>query len=108
MALSVAILIVELAAGFYANSLALFADAAHVFADVSGIALSLGAIWLATRPTTEVRSFGLYRVEILAAAINAVLLLGVSAFVIWEGVGRLIHPTEVDSPLVVVVAAAAL
>jgi len=108
MALSVAILIVELAAGFYANSLALIADAGHVFADVSGIALSLGAIWLANRPTSGSRSFGLYRVEILAAAANALLLLGVSIFVIWEGLRRLSEPPEVNSTVVIVVAVLAL
>src|SRR3954451_3513773 len=64
MALSVAILVVGLAAAWESHSLALLADAAHVFADVSGMALSLGAIWLASRPTNEVRSYGLYRVEI--------------------------------------------
>jgi cobalt-zinc-cadmium efflux system protein len=108
MALSVAILIAELAAGIYANSLALIADAGHVFADVSGIALSLGAIWLANRPTSGSRSFGLYRVEILAAAANALLLLGVSAFVIWEGLRRLSEPPEVNSTVVIVVALLAL
>jgi cobalt-zinc-cadmium efflux system protein len=104
MALSVAILIVELAAGFYANSLALIADASHVFADVSGIALSLGAIRLANRPTSASRSFGLYRVEILAAAANALLLLAVSAFVIFEGVRRLSEPPEVNSTVVIGIA----
>jgi cobalt-zinc-cadmium efflux system protein len=109
MALSIGVLLVEGIAAWQSRSLALLADAAHVFADVSGIALSLGAIWLANRPTTsEIRSYGLYRVEILAAALNAVLLLGVSAFVIWEGIGRVVQPHEVDAPLVVVVAAAAL
>jgi cobalt-zinc-cadmium efflux system protein len=108
MGLSVSILLVEAAAAWISHSLALLADAAHVFADVSGMALSLGAIWLANRPTAEVRSYGLYRVEILAAALNAVLLLGVSGFVIWEGVGRVLRPADVDSPLIVVVAAVAL
>ena len=106
--LSVGILVVEGVAAWLSQSLALFADAAHVFADVSGIALSLGAIWLANRPTSEVRSYGMYRVEILAAALNAVLLLGVSAFVMIEGVSRVLAPAAVDSPLVVAVAAAAL
>ncbi len=108
MALSVAILVVELAAGIYANSLALIADAGHVFADVSGIALSLGAIWLANRPTSGSRSFGLYRVEILAAAANALLLLAVSAFVIVEGLRRLSEPPEVNSTIVIVIALLAL
>ncbi len=85
MAISLAVLVVELAAGIYGNSLALVADAGHVFADVSGLALSLVAVWLANRPTSGERSFGLFRLEILAAAANALLLLGISLFVIFEG-----------------------
>jgi cobalt-zinc-cadmium efflux system protein len=108
MVVGVVILAVELAAGIAGNSLALMADAGHVFADVAGMAVSLGAIWLANRPATGTRSFGLYRLEILAAAINAVLLLGVSVFVIWEGVRRLSAPPEINSGLVIVVAVFAL
>ncbi len=84
MAVSVTILAVELFAGIAGNSLALMADAGHVFADVSGMAVSLGAIWLANRPASGERSFGLFRLEILAAAANALLLLAVSLFVIWK------------------------
>jgi cobalt-zinc-cadmium efflux system protein len=79
-----------------------------VFADVSGLALSLGAIWLAARPTTEGRSYGLYRVEILAATLNAVLLLVVSLAVIAEGLMRIAQPKPVDPPIVIAVAAIAL
>ena len=81
----------EAVAAWITHSLALLADAAHVFADVSGIALSLGAIWLANQRTSEVRSYGLYRVEILAATLNAILLLAVLAFVVWEGIGRVLQ-----------------
>ena len=70
MTVSMAVLVVELVAGIAGNSLALMADAGHVFADVSGMALSLGAIWLADRPAGGSRSFGLYRLEILAAALQ--------------------------------------
>ena len=104
MLISSAIFVVELIAGLATNSLALLADAGHVFADVSGLALSLGAIWLANRPATGARSFGLYRLEILAAAANAVLLLLISVVVIWEGLRRLAAPPEVDSAGVIVVA----
>jgi cobalt-zinc-cadmium efflux system protein len=108
MAVSSAIFVVELIAGIQSNSLALMADAGHVFADVSGMAVSLGAIWLASRPVTAARSFGLYRLEILAAGANALLLLGVSLFVLWEGWRRLSDPPEVHAGLVVGVAAFAL
>jgi cobalt-zinc-cadmium efflux system protein len=108
MAVSSVIFVVELVAGIESNSLALMADAGHVFADVSGMAVSLGAIWLATRPATAAKSFGLYRLEILAAAANAVLLLVVSAFVLWEGWRRLSDPPGVQSGLVVTIAGLAL
>ncbi len=100
--------VVELLAGIAADSLALVADAGHVFADISGMAISLGAIWLANRPASSGRSYGMFRLEILAAAANALLLLAVSAIVIWEGIRRLSQPPEIDSGLVIVFALVAL
>jgi cobalt-zinc-cadmium efflux system protein len=108
MALSVAMLTVELVAGLAGNSLAPMADAGQVFADVLGLATSLGAIWLASRRPTAGRSLGLCRAEIVAATANALLLLGVAAFVIWEGVRRLSAAPQIDSGLVIVVAAIAV
>ena len=105
---SVAILLVELAAGLLGNSVALLADAGHVFADVSGMALSAAAIWIADREPTTGRSFGLYRLEILAAVLNALLLFGIAAVVIWEGAARLRQPEDAQSGLMIVVAAGAL
>ena len=73
-----------------------------------GWLVSLGAIWLANRPASSGRSFGLYRLEILAATANALLLLGVSLFILYEATRRLSSPPDIDSGLVTVVAAAAL
>jgi cobalt-zinc-cadmium efflux system protein len=108
IALSSAILVVELVAAVATGSVALLADAGHVFADVSGMALSAAAIWLANRKPTAGRSFGLYRLEIVAAAVNALLLFGIAAFVIWEGIARLREPSDVATGPMIVVAAAAL
>jgi cobalt-zinc-cadmium efflux system protein len=105
---SIGILLVELIAGIASNSLALLADAAHVFADVSGIALALVAVRLAARPRSDARTFGLYRLEIVAAAANAVLLLGIAAFVFYEGLRRLVAPPEVEAGLMTLVAAGAI
>jgi cobalt-zinc-cadmium efflux system protein len=102
------VLVVELIAGLAANSLALLADAGHVFADISGMALSLGAIRVAARPPTDARTFGLYRLEMIAAAVNAVLLLGLALVVAVEAVRRFAAPPDVQPSLVVVVAAFAL
>ena len=68
---------------------------AIVFADVSGMALSLAAIWVAARPRTDGRTYGLYRLEIVAATANAILLLGVSIVVVVEGVRRFLAPPEI-------------
>ena len=103
-----AILVVELVAGVAANSLALLADAGHMFADAVGMALSLGAIAIAARPRTAGRTFGLYRLEILAASANAVVLLGIGVVVLVEAVRRFSDPPAVATAPVLVVATGAL
>jgi cobalt-zinc-cadmium efflux system protein len=102
------VLAVELAGGILANSLALLADAGHMFADLTGIGLALGAIWIAGRPATGHRTFGLYRAEILAAAVDAVLLFGMATLILWQAWLRLAEPPEVQSGLMLAVAAAGL
>jgi cobalt-zinc-cadmium efflux system protein len=104
LAMSLSILVVEVIGGIAANSLALLADAGHVFTDVAGLLLALGAIWLAGRPASDARTFGWYRAEILAAAINAVILFGVAAFVLYEAWRRLSEPPEIASGLMLAVA----
>jgi cobalt-zinc-cadmium efflux system protein len=108
LAISVGILGAELLAGIASNSLALLADAGHVFADVSGMTFTLVAIRLAARPRSDERTFGLYRLEIVAAAGNALLLLGIATVVLYEAVRRLMSPPDVDAGIVAVVAAGAL
>jgi cobalt-zinc-cadmium efflux system protein len=108
LVISVAILAAEVVSGIAGNSLALLADAGHMFADAVGIALSLGAIAIASRPRTTSRTFGLYRLEIVAASLNAVALLGISAIILVEAVRRFAEPPEVGSTLVLAVATGAL
>jgi cobalt-zinc-cadmium efflux system protein len=108
MGVTLAILAIELVAGLAANSLALLADVGHAFADVSGMGLSLAAVWLAARPASGGRTYGLYRLEILAAAANAVMLLAIAAFVLYEAILRFNAPPEVQSGIVVLAAGAAL
>ena len=102
--LTLAIFVVEVIGGFASNSLALLADAGHVFTDVFGIGFALAAIWLAGRPATSERTFGFLRLEILAAVGNALLLFGVSAVVLYEAWRRLAEPPEVTSGLMLAVA----
>jgi cobalt-zinc-cadmium efflux system protein len=97
-------MVVEFVAGFATGSLALLSDAGHMLTDVAGIGMALAAIQLATRSAAgEHRTFGLYRLEILAALANAVLLLGVAAYVLVEAVGRFSDAPDVPgTPLLVV------
>ncbi|HEX4908572.1 MAG TPA: cation diffusion facilitator family transporter, partial [Actinomycetes bacterium] len=107
-AITVAVLVVEVAGAALSDSLALLADAGHVLADGAGIALALLAIRFAARPATPQRTFGYYRLEILAAVVNAVLLFGVAGFVLVEAWRRLTDPPEVASGLMLAVAAVGL
>jgi cobalt-zinc-cadmium efflux system protein len=104
LAISLAVLVIELAGAYLANSLALLADAGHMFTDVVGIGLALAAIWFAGRPATEERTFGYLRLEILAAVVNAVLLFGIAVFVLVEAWRRLSEPPEIASGLMLAVA----
>jgi cobalt-zinc-cadmium efflux system protein len=108
LAISSAILVLELVAGIAANSLALLADAGHMLADVVGMSLSLVAITIASRSRTLGRSFGLYRLEILAASVNAVVLLGIAVVITVEAVRRFSDPPNVETSIVLVVAGVAL
>jgi cobalt-zinc-cadmium efflux system protein len=95
--ISVGILVIEVIGSVVANSLALLADAGHVLTDVAGIGLALLAVWFGGRPATAGRTFGYLRLEILAAVINAVLLLGIAAFVLFEAVRRIGEPVEIET-----------
>lgn len=94
---------VQAAAGFIANSLALLSDAAHMLTDVIGLGMALAAIQLASRFAARDRhgenrsshTFGLYRLEILAAFVNALLLFGVAIWVLIEAVRRIADEPEV-------------
>lgn len=104
LGLSLSSLVVEVAGALVTNSLALLADAGHLLTDVSGIGLALLAIWFAGRAPTNGRTFGYLRLEILAAAANAMLLFGVAAVILVEAWQRLAAPPDVASGLMLVVA----
>jgi cobalt-zinc-cadmium efflux system protein len=108
LAITMVVLVVEVAGAALSGSLALLADAGHVLADGTGIGLALLAVRFAARPATAQRTFGYYRLEILAAVVNAVLLFGVAGFVLVEAWRRLTEPPEVASGLMLAVAAAGL
>ncbi len=91
------VMVVELAAGILTHSLALMADAGHMLSDVAAQLLALLAIWFAAKPPTPGKTYGYYRTEILASLINGVALVGISLFILFEGVSRLAHPPEIAS-----------
>jgi len=98
------VLVVQAVGAVASGSLALLADAAHMATDTLGIALALGAVTLAQRPASGRRTFGLQRIEVLAAVANGLLLLGVGAYVVVEAVRRIGDPPEIRSGLMLTVA----
>lgn len=102
--ISAVILIVEVIGAVRSGSLALLADAGHMLTDVAGVALALLAVSLAARKAGPERTFGYYRLEILAAVINAVLLFGVSIYLLIESWSRWTSPHEVDGGIVLIFA----
>ena len=99
---------VEAVAGIVADSLALLADAAHMLSDALALGLALFAAWLALRPATPERSFGWRRAEVLAAMANAVVLVVLGLWIVWEAVGRLSDPPDVTGGWVLAAGAAGL
>lgn len=108
-ALVVVFMVVEVMAGFWTGSLALLSDAGHMAADALGLGMALAAIIAANRAQTQGhRTYGLYRLEILAALANAVLLFAVAGYVLYEAGRRLRDPSEVLSGPMLLVAVAGL
>jgi cobalt-zinc-cadmium efflux system protein len=101
-------LLAEIIGGLATRSLALLADAGHMATDVAGLGLAYFAIRFAERPATPERTYGYYRVEILAALTNAVVLIGISLFILYEAYQRFWHPPEVQSLPMLLVAAIGL
>ena len=103
-AIAVVVLVLQVVGGLLASSIALLADAAHVATDAGGVGLALFAATMAARPATLQRTFGWQRLEVLAAAVNAALLLAVGAWVLVEALQRLREPSEVQSGTMLVFA----
>ena len=101
-------LIAEVISGVLLNSLALLADAAHMFTDAAALGIALVAVRLARRPADARRPYGYHRVEILAAAFNALLLFAVAIYILYEAWQRFNSPAEVQPTGMMVVAALGL
>jgi len=105
MGLTALILLVEVAGGWYANSLALLSDAVHVLTDLGSLGLTYGAFVLASRPATARKTWGWYRLEVLAALLNGALLVALAAGIFIESFRRL-HDPPVVLPGPMILAAA--
>ncbi len=98
----------EIIGGYLTNSLALLADAGHMFSDVVAISLSLFANWLSSKPATSKRTYGFVRAEILAAFINGIMLIGIALIIVHKAYLRILTPPEVLAPAMILVATGGL
>lgn len=102
------VMIVEFIGGIWANSLALLSDAGHMLTDIMSLSLSLFALYLALRPPSSTKTYGLYRMEILAALINGSTLILIAVFIIYEAYQRFGNLERVDSHMMIGVAVVGL
>ena len=108
LAVTVAFVAVEVYAGFRSGSLALLSDAGHNFTDALALFLSWFCFYLQTKPADETKTYGYHRAGVLAAFINAITLVVLSAWILYESVVRLRNPQPVQYSVMLVVAALAL
>lgn len=101
-------MVAELIGGWWTGSLALLADAGHMFTDVAALVLALTAVWFGSRPATSKKTFGYYRLEIIAALVNGVALVVISLLIFWGAYERWLDPPVVRSGPMIWVAAGGL
>ena len=97
LVVTLTVMVVEVVGALLTGSLALLADAGHMATDAAAVVLALGASYVATLRGGPRSTFGLHRAEILAAMVNALVLLVVCGYLAWAGISRLADPTEVDA-----------
>ena len=101
-------MLVEVAGGLYAGSLALLADAGHMLTDTAALALAYGAFRLSRRPADQMRTYGYDRFQVLAAFINGLVLFGIFVWIVKEAIERIMAPSDVLAIPMLVVASAGL
>ena len=104
LGVTVTFMLVELVGGLWTNSLALLADAGHMLTDAAALGLSLFAVWFMRRPATAAKTYGYFRVEILAALINGTALLVIAFLILWESYHRFQNPEAIRSVEMFVIA----
>jgi cobalt-zinc-cadmium efflux system protein len=108
LVLTAVFFVAEVVGGLVSNSLALLADAGHMFTDVGALALSLFVAWFSRQPAAPDKTYGYLRFEILAALLNGAVLLLVAGLIVWEAIGRLQRPEELQGSIMFVVAVGGL
>lgn len=104
LGITTVIMVLQFFGGLITNSLALLADSGHMLSDASSLALSLVAIWFASRPASSNKTYGFYRFEILAALFNSVTLFMIAGFIIVEAYNRFFDPPTVASGTMIMIA----
>jgi len=104
LTITTGIMILEFFGGLFTNSLALLSDSGHMLSDASSLALSLAAIWFASRPPSPTKTYGYYRFEILAALFNGITLFIISGFITCEAIQRFNEPPSVSSGTMILIA----
>ncbi len=104
LSITVLMMIAEAIGGWLSNSLALLSDAGHMLTDNFALLLSFFAMKFAAMPATERKTFGFYRLEILAALLNGIILVVLSVYIIYHAYLRMIHPQPVEGKLMLIIA----
>lgn len=95
LSITFVVMVAEIIGGFLANSLALLSDAGHMLTDILALGLSTLAMKFSRKPPTPSKTFGFYRLEILAAFFNGILLLGIACYIFYESYQRIINPEAI-------------
>ena len=104
IAVTAIVMVAEIIGGFLTNSMALISDAGHMFTHSFALLISLGAILYANKPACHHRTYGIYRIEILAALFNSLFLFGATGWIIFESIKRIISPAPILSLQMLIVA----
>ncbi len=108
LGLTLTYMFAEIVGAYFTGSLALLADAAHMLTDAGGLALALVAIAFAQRPATKDKTYGFLRAEILSALLNAIVLLLITIYILYEAYKRFLNPPDVLGLPMIIVAAVGL
>ena len=94
----------EIVGGIMASSLAILTDAAHMFSDLSGFMISIFSLWIALKPATNKMSYGYHRAEVIGAMCSVLLIWGLTIWLVYEAIWRVIEPEPVDGLIMLITA----